>query len=190
MYSGAMKRTVLLIAVMFLLGNAAGILGAQDITVEDLDQRRNRIHAAGMLTLGSWALANIGANTALYFSTDEDIRYFYQMNVLWNFINLGVAGLGYYGSVLAGPSNDLFAAVDAQYNLEKVLLLNAGLDAAYIMTGLFLMEYGRSFPSRQTMFRGYGQSLLLQGGFLLVFDLVMYGIQRGSRRLLKPLLSF
>jgi hypothetical protein len=189
MYSGAMKRTAMLIAVVFLLGNAAGILGAQDITVEDLDQRRNRINAAGMLTLGSWALANIGANTALYFSTDEDIRYFYQMNVLWNFINLGIAGLGYCGSARAVPSKDLFAAVDAQYNLEKVLLLNAGLDAAYIMTGLFLMEYGRSFPGRQTMFRGYGQSLLVQGGFLLVFDLVMYGIQRGSRQLLEPLLN-
>jgi hypothetical protein len=189
MYLGAMKRTVMLIAVVFLLGNTAGILGAQDITVEDLDQRRFRINKAGMLTLGSWALANIGVNTALYFSTDEDIRYFYQMNVLWNFINLGIAGLGYYDSARAVPSQDLFAAVDAQYNLEKVLLLNAGLDAAYIMTGLFLVEYGRSFPGRQTMFRGYGHSLLVQGGFLLVFDLVMYGIQRGSRKLLEPLLN-
>ena len=189
MHSVVMKRAIMLIVVVFLLVNAAGILGAQDITVEDLDQRRNRINAAGMLTLGSWALANIGANTALYFSTDEDIRYFYQMNVLWNFINLGIAGLGYYGSARAVPSNDLFTAVDAQYNLEKVLLLNAGLDAAYIMTGLFLVEYGRSFSGRQTMFRGYGQSLLVQGGFLLVFDLVMYGIQRGSRKLLEPLLN-
>ena len=66
MYSGAMKRTVILITVVFLLGNAVCILGAQDITVEDLDQRRNRINATGMLTLGSWALANIGANTALH----------------------------------------------------------------------------------------------------------------------------
>jgi hypothetical protein len=189
MYSGSTKRTVRLIAVVILLGNVVCILGAQDITVEDLDQRRNRINASGMLTLGSWALANIGANTALYFSTDEDIRYFYQMNVLWNFINLGVAGLGYFSSVRAVPSNDLFTAVDAQYSLEKILLLNAGLDAAYIMTGLFLMEYGRSFPTRQPMFRGYGQSLLLQGGFLLVFDLVLYGIQRGSRKLLEPLLN-
>lgn len=189
MHPVVMKRAIMLIVVVFLLVNAAGILGAQDITVEDLDQRRNRINAAGMLTLGSWALVNIGANTALYFSTDEDIRYFYQMNVLWNFINLGMAGLGYYGSARAVPSKDLFAAVDAQYNLEKVLLLNAGLDAAYIMTGLFLVEYGRSFSGRQTMFRGYGQSLLVQGGFLLVFDLVMYGIQRGSRKLLEPLLN-
>lgn len=189
MCKGMMRRSVVLIAVIFLLGNAFCILSAQDITVEDLDQRRNRINAAGMLTLGSWALANIGANTALYFSTDEDIRYFYQMNVLWNFINLGVAGLGYNGSVRAVPSSDLFEAVDAQYSLEKILLLNAGLDAAYIMTGLFLLEYGRSFPGRQAMFRGYGQSLLVQGGFLLLFDLLMYGIQRGSRKLLEPLLN-
>jgi hypothetical protein len=35
---------------------------------------------------------------------------------------------------------DLFRSVDAQYRTEAVFLLNAGLDAAYIMPGFFLME--------------------------------------------------
>jgi len=83
-------------------------------------------------------------NSVLYFTSDEDIPHFYQMNALWNVVNLGIAGLGYWGSVRAAPSEDLF--------------------------------------------RGYGQSLL-QGGFLLVFDLVMYAIQRGSRNLIEPLLN-
>jgi hypothetical protein len=177
------------IVVICLLAGFTGAVAADEITVEDLDQRRNSINATGMLTLGSWAAANIGLNSVLYFTTDDDIRYFYQMNALWNVVNLGIAGLGYFGSVRAAPSEDLFSAVEAQYSLEKVLLFNAGLDTAYMMTGLFLMEYAKNSSKNPAMFRGYGQSLLLQGGFLLVFDLVLYTIQRGSRNLLEPLLN-
>jgi hypothetical protein len=181
-----MKKTIVAVC---LLAGIIGSVGAAEIIREDLDQRRNSINAAGMLTLGSWAVTNIGLNTALYFTTADDIRYFYQMNALWNVVNLGIAGLGYFGSLRAEPSEDLFSAVDAQYALEKALLFNAGLDTAYMMTGLFLMEHAKNSTANKAMFRGYGQSLLLQGGFLLVFDLVMYTIQRGSRKLLEPLLS-
>jgi hypothetical protein len=51
------------------------------------------------------------------------------------------------------------------------------------------MQYAESTNKNPAMFRGYGQSLPLQGGFLLVFDLVMYAIQSGSRDLLEPLLN-
>lgn len=182
-----MKRTI--VAALCLIAGMIGSVGAAEITPEDLDRRRNSINAAGMLTLGSWAVTNIGLNTTLYLATDDDIRYFYQMNALWNVVNLGIAGLGYWGSIRAAPSEDLFSAVDAQYGIEKALLFNAGLDTAYMMSGLFLLEHAKNSTTNQAMFRGYGQSLLLQGGFLLVFDLVMYTLQRGGRKILVPLLS-
>jgi hypothetical protein len=184
-----MKRITTVLVTLVLLAGTSATPGAQQVTIEDLDARRNAVNATGMLVLGSWAVANIGINSALYLTTDEDIRYFYQMNMLWNVVNLGIAGLGYWGSVRAAPSEDLYRAVDAQYKLEKALLFNAGLDTAYMMTGLFLMEHAKNASSNQARFRGYGQSLLLQGGFLLAFDLVMYAIQRGSRSLLEPLLN-
>jgi hypothetical protein len=187
--SSVIKKTVLAAALLFLISGILLPAGAGSITVEDLDQRRNKINKAGMLVLGSWAAANIGLNSVLYFTSDEDIRYFYQMNALWNVVNLGIAGLGYWGSVRAAPSEDLFSAVDAQYGIEKALLFNAGLDTGYMMAGLFLMQYAENTNKNPAMFRGYGQSLLLQGGFLLVFDLVMYAIQRGNRDLLEPLLN-
>ena len=128
-------------------------------------------------------------NSVLYFTSDEDIPHFYQMNALWNVVNLGIAGLGYWGSVRAAPSEDLFSAVDAQYGMEKALLCNTGLDTAYMVTCVFLMQYAESTDKNPAVFRGYGQSLLLQGGFLLVFDLVMYAFQRGSRDLIEPLVN-
>jgi hypothetical protein len=102
---------------------------------------------------------------------------------------LGLAGAGLYGSRRAEPSPDLFTAIDRQYSLEKTLLFNAGLDAAYIMTGVFLLERSRTATSQAERLQGYGQSLLVQGGVLLGFDLVVYLIQRRSRKLLRQALS-
>jgi hypothetical protein len=184
-----MKRFVFVMASVLVLAGVPASAAAEPVTWEELDQRRNNINATGMLVLGSWAVANIGVNSALYFSTEQDIRYFYQMNAIWNVVNLGIAGLGYRSSIRSAPSQDLFSAVDAQYSLEKALLFNAGLDTAYMMSGLFLMEHAKNAASNQALFRGYGQSLLLQGGFLLVFDVVMYTLQRRSRTLLQTLLN-
>ena len=184
-----MKRITTVLFTLVLLAGVSASLGAQQVTIEDLDARRNAVNATGMLVLGSWAVANIGVNSALYFTTEEDIRYFYEMNMMWNVVNLGIAGLGYWGAVRGGASEDVYSAVDAQYTLEKALLFNAGLDTAYMMTGLFLTEYAKNASSNQARLRGYGQSLLLQGGFLLAFDVVMYAIQRGSRSLMQPLLN-
>ena len=107
-----MKNVTILVVFCLLAGSFATAV-AEDFTLEDLDQRRNSINAAGMLALGSWSAANIGLNSVLYFTSDEDIRYFYQMNALWNVVNLGIAGLGYWGSVRAVPSEDLLSAIRA-----------------------------------------------------------------------------
>jgi hypothetical protein len=56
---------------------------------------------------------------------------------------------------------------------QSFLLLNAGLDVAYMSFGLYLRERSKTSSSADRL-RGYGNSLLLQGGFLLVFDLVLY----------------
>jgi hypothetical protein len=34
---------------------------------------------------------------------------------------------------------------------------------------------------KQDLLKGYGNSVILQGGFLMIFDLVMWGIQRNHR---------
>jgi hypothetical protein len=63
-------------------------------------------------------------------------------------------------------------------NFEKILLFNAGLDVGYMALGAFLWERGlRKDSDRLT---GYGQSLILQGGFLFTFDLVLYFMNRSQ----------
>jgi len=69
------------------------------------------------------------------------------------------------------PDSLSFAeSVREQVNIEKILLLNAGLDIAYITAGLFLLEK----QNADKKMKGYGRSVILQGSFLLAFDVIMY----------------
>jgi hypothetical protein len=64
-------------------------------------------------------------------------------------------------------------------SLQNILLLNAGLDVAYIATGFYLKERSKNSSSSERL-TGYGNSLLLQGGFLLLFDVALYFIHQGN----------
>lgn len=63
--------------------------------------------------------------------------------------------------------------------MQNFLLLNAGLDVAYIATGFYLKERAKNSSSPERL-RGYGNSLLLQGGFLLAFDIAFYFIHQNN----------
>ena len=47
-----------------------------------------------------------------------------------------------------------------------------GLDVAYIVSGILLNRAGQNASSEKNLKIGYGNSLVLQGGFLLAFDIV------------------
>ena len=56
--------------------------------------------------------------------------------------------------------------------MQKLLLFNAGLDVGYMAFGGYLWEKGRNDGSQRLV--GYGQSLILQGAFLMAFDLTLF----------------
>jgi len=158
----------------------------------DLDQfnhNRNQINKYAMITLGSWAVGNMVLNGELYRSGEKDRKYFYQMNIAWNTVNLAIAGFGLYGALNPDRTLTLLESIQQQSNIEKILLFNAGLDVGYIMTGFYLKERAKNTLKHQDRFKGYGNSLVLQGGFLLLFDLTVYFIQAGNHELMKKLLD-
>ena len=55
---------------------------------------------------------------------------------------------------------------------------------AYVVGGAYLRERGNNQPDKADQLRGYGKSVMLQGGFLLAFDLVNYALfkRRGDRQ--------
>ncbi len=164
-----MKNFPFLIGALLLLPLLAD---AQEFI--SFNQERLDINRKGMIVLGSWAAGNMIVSGWQYTQTEGQTRYFHQMNVFWNVVNAGIAGLGYYQSIHGATGLSLIESMNEQNSIEKILLFNAGLDVAYIATGFFLKERAKVKTDKFDQFTGYGNSLLLQGGFLLVFDIVMH----------------
>ncbi len=143
-------------------------------------QDRIRTNTTAMLVLGSWAAGNILVGVYGNFRAHGEAKYFHQFNALWNTVNLGIALFGYMDAVSADPATMSAADIIRDHSsLQSFLLLNAGLDVAYITAGFYLKERAKSSSSAERL-RGYGNSLLLQGGFLLLFDLTLYFIHAGN----------
>lgn len=138
-------------------------------------QESQNLQKKGMILLGSWATLNILSGSTGYFLSENDTKYFHQMNAGWNFVNLGIAGFALYGiSQMDASALSYSESLGELQNLDKILLFNAGLDVGYMAAGAWLWERGIRKESQRL--EGYGKSLILQGGFLFVFDLVLYMI--------------
>jgi hypothetical protein len=103
---------------------------------------------------------------------------------MWNTVNLGIAVFGYMNAINSNSVEMTNLQILKDYaSLQNFLLLNAGLDVAYIMTGFFLKEKSKN-STKKDILKGYGNSLLLQGGFLLLFDVVLYFIHQINANIL------
>jgi hypothetical protein len=147
--------------------------------------RRDVILRRGMVVLGGWAVTNIIAGSiGALVSDDPTQRGFWEMNALWNTVNLGLAG----GTLIAAerrsdPTGSTALTLPeyraASHRLEKVLLFNAGLDLGYMTLGGWLWERGSrgdglaASDVSADRLAGWGQALVVQGGFLFLFDLVL-----------------
>lgn len=191
-------RSLLVATGTLLLGHA--VTAQRTIPSPELrvfsEQRIKHQKTLG-LTLGGFALANIAVGAVAAGQTSGEAKQFHKMNVYWNLVNLGIAGGGLLGSRKRSAGTETLAdAVRQHENMKQILLINTGLDVAYVVGGAYLRERGRPGVARPGLartnassdkadqLRGYGKSIMVQGGFLLVFDLVNYFIfkNRGDKQ--------
>ena len=151
---------------------------SQNLTLSNFNQERLDLNRKGLTVLGSWAGANLITNGILLANASGSDKYFYQMNVYWNVVNGALAGLGVLQAKKTQADLSPFQTLEEQSNTEKTFLVNTGLDVAYVMTGVYLLEKSKNSTDSQDKLKGYGQSVILQGGFLLLFDGIMYGVHR------------
>jgi hypothetical protein len=149
------------------------------------------INNTGMMVLGSWALANITIGAYGWSRYNGSQQYFHQMNLFWNTVNLAIAGFALYGNLTADYAGwGAEEVLEKQWKTQRLFLINAGLDVAYMGTGIGLKRIAGKYPKNESRLTGYGNSVLLQGAFLFVFDLVMYAVQRSHRLDFLESLSF
>jgi len=163
-------NTLLIILCIFLRAEAQ-----RDFN-DSIAYSRNRTTEKAMITLGSWAVLNIASGFIIAGQTQGEAKYFWQMNAYWNLINGGLAVMGYINARKAMTRKyDLADNEKAQLSIEKLYVFNFGLDLAYIAGGFFLREKGMNETNikSQDQLKGYGSSIAVQGGFLLLMDGVM-----------------
>ena len=95
------------------------------------------------------------------------------MNFSWNLLNVGIAGLGHF---IVNKDRkkpwDIQILYDKKKKVEKSIIINMGLDLAYMVTGLLFKNNAQINNSEYSMNKGYGNSLILQGGYLLIYDAI------------------
>ncbi len=155
---------------------------AQDQSYTEFYRKSLNVNNTGMYILGSWAVANLIIGGIGWNQNSGDTKYFHQMNFFWNTVNLSIAGFALYNNLSGGfedLTNDMM--VQKHYKTEKLYLINGGLDMVYIGTGFLLKNLSPKKEKNKNLLKGYGNSIILQGSFLLVFDAIMWGIQRNHR---------
>lgn len=105
------------------------------------------------LQLLVWSVAWMAASiVALSVCRREVWRAFWLVSGTWCVVNSTIALAGLMGTPAPLPA------------LRRLLLINAGLDVAYVAVGAILLS--RPMPR----LRGSGLAVVVQGLFLLVFD--------------------
>lgn len=149
------------------------------------------VNNIGMSVLGGWALANISIGAIGWSQHSGQQAYFNQMNLFWNTVNLSIAGFALYNNLNSEytllPGGKL---MEMQEKSQRLFLINGFIDVGYVATGFLLRNLASKYPKNESRLLGYGNAVILQGSFLFVFDLVMYGLQKSHRADFLQQLSF
>lgn len=158
------------IALSVILASPA----ATDFDLTQWNKDRLTTSRVGMFVLGGWAVANMGSG-AIGFAVEqqnERVRFIHLGNLIWNSVNLTLALISLISEWNQDPASlDAKKSLLASERLEKVFFINAGLDLAYVAGAAFMWLRGEVIGDQRIV--GFGQSFLVQGAFLIVFDTVM-----------------
>ena len=162
-----------------------------DSIMKQFESRKNKINHNGMIVLSSWAGANIIGSAVGYGLTNSyEEQQFYLMNGAWGIVNLSIGLPGLLSKTK--PSASIYELQKNQTKTEKIFLANAVLDVVYITGGFYLKEYANNQTDikQQQRFNGFGNSIILQGAGLMVFDVTMTILNnRNRKKYLDPFLK-
>ena len=121
--------------------------------------------------LGAWAVASVVLGGALLaFADGAALRAFGLQFLVWGAIDGAIAIAGAIALRRAharGAVADPQRAAPERRRLRRLLWINAGLDVVYVAAALLVLALWRT-PEGV----GHGLGILIQGRFLLVFDVV------------------
>ena len=163
------KITIIAITLFFSL--SAWSQDSLNIKKNFYKQQQN-----SLLLLSGWSATNLVASPVFcknLYSAESQSDYFHQMNFNWNLINAGICGLSHFlvhrDSKKPWNINDIS---NRKSKAEKSITFNMGLDILYVITGFVLNQTANESKGNLNINKGYGNSLMIQGGYLLLYDAI------------------
>ena len=181
----ASMRAVLLAAgvVLFALGAPCAYGQTTPTDPERVAQLAEDLHAAERAHLwrvALWGSASLAGGLAAWSlaSRNEHPAWwsFGGMTAGWGAVNVGIAAVG--GLALDPPATTLGGALSAERTYHDILLLNLGLNVAYVGVGGTLLAAGARGVASAPEWRGAGTALIVQGAGLLVLDGIAFVASR------------
>ena len=125
--------------------------------------------SAGNLAFSPFLANNFKINRKNFVGSVSSNDYFYQMNFNWNIFNAGIVGMSHFlvYKDQRKPWN-IQELLMKKKKAEKSIIINMGLDIAYMLSGLLIKQSDRNLSFNE----GYGNSLILQGGYLFIYDAI------------------
>lgn len=162
---------------------------AQQDRMQAFDNRMKQLKKGHARVLLAWAGMNIITGGIFTFIVEETLFYFHAMNTCWGIVNTGVAAFIFYhhNHVFKQPQT-LLQQMDHQRHAEKMILFNIGLDITFIAVGLALYQHAQAssviYPA---LWKGFGASVMMQGAFLCIQDMIFYRLHIKNRQQIYPL---
>ena len=179
-----MKKYIAIVIIGLLSTTAF----AQQTNLDKFNKEREKISKTGIKILAGYSAANIIYGSIAAGQSTGSNKYFHEMNAIWNGITLGITGIGFLTAKKEGTLS-YSESLKKQQNIEKFFLFNAGLDVAYIAGGAYLKERAKTTTKNPLRLKGYGESVMLQGGVLLLFDGIMYAIHNRHGKFLNKMVE-
>jgi hypothetical protein len=119
-----------------------------------------------------WSAGSIVTGAAMLLNPDRRWRGAGAQFIGWGAVDALIAWLGLRSTrekAAAPDAHDRETQQQARTTLRRVLWINTGLDVGYVSAGVVLAKtQGRS----DRFWFGSGLGIVVQGGFLLLFDLI------------------
>ena len=175
--------------VLFFL--TFSLFGQNNVQLNEFNSARLTKNKRLMLTLGGWSAVNISTGIVGSLTTSGTTQHFHQMNSLWNTVNLSLSlgGLLRYNKETSKSFN-LIESMRIQLKTERIFLINSIVDIGYIGAGTFLHNRSLIGGTNAELEKGFGNSIIMQGAFLLLFDTAAYFIHKKNRlKQLEPIVN-
>ena len=126
--------------------------------------------------LSGWSVANLTISpisSENLFKPKNKLDYFHQMNFFFNLVNGAIAGFAHYEVNRRSKLSWTYLEIEEQRRKAiKSIKFNMGLDISYILSGLILKQLKDKVDIDYPQYTGYGNSLIIQGAYLLLYDAI------------------